>query len=567
MFSLIDTYKDVVKSVDKTNNTVTLQNNKKILFTLVIKKKNSQLVITPLKQDTHSIHLTGLIIHNKFTDPNQIPELMAFIIDNLNNITNYCVGCYTKMGHQSDQYINCGNDECVYKYEELRFGNPVIEKFKADPDIFVFLLRSSFDAITCNRKYDIFEPFPSRFLKGDQQLERGKMSKLTGKDLDNYKDFAKLEQIVQTLKLDKLVEELDMFIKDEHIVDVFGEDLYILIRFIVMSCKVEIVLDTSMKDIPKGCNIYRIVHQMDQDKEYETRKKASGKSHYLFHGSTWHNWHSIMRNGLKNCSGGKLMTAGAAHGSGIYLSSDSGYSINYGKSVGKSVIGVFEVLGEKDKYKKASTIFVCPDEEALLQRYLIVISTNVTNTISRLNTLFNKEIYVENANTQTVITTRGIKKLVKEYKIIAKTIKKNPDSLGFKVQVDAGNAFLWNVLLDKYDEEFPVGKDMKKFGIKGVEMEMRFPDSYPFNPPFVRVVKPRFKHLTGNVTSGGSVCMEVLTPKGWSPACSIETLLVSIKSQILEGDGRIDPDNYNLEYSLKDAEASFIRVAKGHNWL
>ena len=28
-------------------------------------------------------------------------------------------------------------------------------------------------------------------------------------------------------------------------------------------------------------------------------------------------------------------------------------------------------------------------------------------------------------------------------------------------------------------------------------MEMKFPKDYPMNPPFVRVIRPRFKFLTG----------------------------------------------------------------------
>jgi len=30
-----------------------------------------------------------------------------------------------------------------------------------------------------------------------------------------------------------------------------------------------------------------------------------------------------------------------------------------------------------------------------------------------------------------------------------------------------------------------------------IEMEMKFPKDYPMNPPFVRIVRPRFRFLTG----------------------------------------------------------------------
>jgi ubiquitin-protein ligase len=564
----------VIESVDSSDNTVTFQNKKGSKFTLTIKKKQDVLHIMPTnKQDIPSVHLAGLLMDRKYTDPNQVPELINFVTENLNTITNYCVGCYKKMGHQSDIYINCGNDECVYKFEELRFGDPVIESFKRDPEIFMFLIRSSFDAITCDRKLDIFEPFPSKFIKGDVNMKRGEITKMVGKNYDAYKDFDRLNKIISTLNLDKFSEELDMFIKDKDILDAFGEDTYSLIRFIIMSCKIEIVLDTSMKDIPNECKIYRITHPMDKDTEFEQLKKTAGKTHYLFHGSRWHNWYSIMRNGLKNCSGGKLQTSGAAHGSGIYASDDAVLSYSYGvgtnaqRGVGTSVIGIFEILGDKSTYKKTKNIYVIDDDKVLIQRYLITVASNKGTVLSRLNTVFNAEIYEEKARTTAVVTTKGIKKLVKEYKVIARTIKKNPDSLGFRVTVDPNNAFVWKVFLDKYDEEYPVGKDMKKLGIKDIEMELLFPESYPFNPPFVRVIKPRFKHLTGNISRFGAVCNMILSPKFWSPACSIETLLITIKSQVIEGDGRIDPVNYNTPYGLKEAEDSFINIMRGHGWL
>ena len=43
---------------------------------------------------------------------------------------------------------------------------------------------------------------------------------------------------------------------------------------------------------------------------------------FMFHGSGPENWYSILRNGLRILSNTKYMTAGAAHGSGIYVASN-----------------------------------------------------------------------------------------------------------------------------------------------------------------------------------------------------------------------------------------------------
>ena len=47
-----------------------------------------------------------------------------------------------------------------------------------------------------------------------------------------------------------------------------------------------------------------------------------------------------------------------------------------------------------------------------------------------------------------------------------------------------------------------LGKDLKRYAERTnrkpvVAMEMKFPGDYPMNPPFVRILRPRFKYLTG----------------------------------------------------------------------
>merc|ERR1711966_77048 len=83
-----------------------------------------------------------------------------------------------------------------------------------------------------------------------------------------------------------------------------------------------------------------------------------------------------------------------------------------------------------------------------------------------------------------------------------------------------------------------LAKDMMVVGINNVEIEMQFPEQYPFEPPFVRVVKPRFKRQTGFVMNG-ALCMELLTKDGWNPINDIESVIVSVRSLLVVGDGRL----------------------------
>jgi len=96
----------------------------------------------------------------------------------------------------------------------------------------------------------------------------------------------------------------------------------------------------------------------------------------------------------------------------------------------------------------------------------------------------------------------------------------------------------WTIKLFQFDPDSNLAKDMLVVGIDHVELEMKFPEQYPFEPPFVRVVKPRFKRQTGFVMNG-ALCMELLTKDGWNPINDIESVIVSIRSLLVVGDGRL----------------------------
>jgi len=560
-------------------NMFKIMDTKKKIFELGFDIDNSNLILDPGNKNIENIHLHGILKKNGLANINinDIVELGTFFDSKLDNITNYCSCCYKSMDYQSDTYITCGKEKCNYQFEELLIGDPVLKLVKDDSDMFCFLIESAFDAATCQRKYDIFEPFPEYFMKSSssnikKNRIKNNLSKLGGEDYDNLKNFLLIEKVIEKInefKIGKLIEEIQFMSSDAQIIKMFGEEIYRLIRFIIMSCKVELVLDTNFfqKEI-NGVKVYKIYYPTDKEESFKKKcDKIKNKetNSYIFHGSRWQNWYSILRNGLKNCSRTKLMTSGAAHGNGIYLSDNSNLSIGYGTSAGKSVIGVFETVGDKKMYHKGGNIFVIDDETMLIQRYLIISKTNQTNKISaELDNIIGKQIQHENSKVESLTLNKGIKKLIREYKKIS---KQKPEDLGFRIIVDDKNIYHWNIFIFGYDPQYPIGEDMKKYGINEIQLEVKFPTNYPFSPPFIRIISPRFKSQTGHVTQAGALCMEILTEKNWSAACSIESLIITIKSEIIEGDGRLDPVNYNLPYSENEAKESFIRVARGHGWL
>jgi ubiquitin-conjugating enzyme E2 Q len=110
-----------------------------------------------------------------------------------------------------------------------------------------------------------------------------------------------------------------------------------------------------------------------------------------------------------------------------------------------------------------------------------------------------------------------------------------------------------------------------KFNVKSqIQFEITFPGSYPFEPPFIRIILPRFIDLTTFVTKGGSICMENITNSksnsGYNPTMSVENLLVAIHSLMLSNDNvSLDLENGNPA-TWDEAIKGFIYTSKNHNW-
>lgn len=62
-------------------------------------------------------------------------------------------------------------------------------------------------------------------------------------------------------------------------------------------------------------------------------------------------------------------------------------------------------------------------------------------------------------------------------------------------------------------------------------------ETYPFEPPFVRVVHPIISG--GYVLVGGAICMELLTKQGWSSAYTVEAVIMQIAATLVKGKARI----------------------------
>lgn len=431
----------------------------------------------------------------------------------------------------------------------------ILTYIKDHNDTFDFMLLSTYLAIHSHRSELIYNPRPEKITMND---------------------------IVKNFKKKIQLNELNCFTKEDDIKKYLGDINYQIIKHSLKNCIYKFkaiqmfsnlmyfnnekhknkVDDINLNDFKQ----YQILLDPIQQEEFEKMSKEQG-SCYLFHGSPAENWYSIIRNGLKVLSNTNLQLNGAAYGTGIYLSDDIAFSQNYSRG-DCMIIGVFEVIGNRDKYKKNTNIFVVPKENLVRLKYLVSYTFEISSTINiqeMLNTKFRTTIHKQVENHKNNITNIKTRRIINEYNKFKKNEDEYSKTLGFTVNADDSNITIWKITINKFPCE-ELASEMNKYNIKEMDMEVIFGDEYPMKAPFVRIITPRFNQGTGHVTIGGSLCMEVLCNK-WNPQISIECLLVDIIATITNGGGKLHPTMHMHPYTLKEAKESYIQVGKYHGWL
>lgn len=153
------------------------------------------------------------------------------------------------------------------------------------------------------------------------------------------------------------------------------------------------------------------------------------------------------------------------------------------------------------------------------------------------------------------------------------------DELGWYINPSLINTvYQWIVELHTFDPSLPLAKDMKSAGLHSIVLEIRFPADFPLSPPFIRVIRPRFRPFQegggGHITIGGAICMELLTNSGWLPTSSIESILLQTRLAISSTDPRparlvnvsSASRNHNQDYPVGEAVHAYIRACNQHGW-
>lgn len=133
------------------------------------------------------------------------------------------------------------------------------------------------------------------------------------------------------------------------------------------------------------------------------------------------------------------------------------------------------------------------------------------------------------------------------------------------------NITVWTVEISNYDLGQRLNNDFAIYAARysrpnSILYEIRFPPNYPVDPPFVRIIRPRFQFRTAFVTIGGSICNHGLTKSGWNMCNTIEGILVEVMANFSQGGGALDIGGSSRDYTMYEAQDAYNRFVRLHGW-
>ncbi len=436
----------------------------------------------------------------------------------------------------------CSDIICRKRYMIEPDNNAVTNTFARNAQEFQFLIKISFAAVNSTRKDMIFNPFPWMFKYGDQQFT----DDILGIPALKNRNYELLSQCTQCILLDDLFNIISTVHTDIALIEQFvninqkyGKLLYQFLKFIIETKKIE--TEYTELAIKKGINSliykqFKIKHDTTIENNFT---KTSDEFCYLFHGSAVENWHSIIRNGIFNASGTKLMTAGAAYGNGVYLSDNlvinSGYSHgNLDKAAeniksmqrNDMIVAVFQVAGTKETYCKGTNIFVVPDSSKLLIRYLISVpvSTELSTLSVELEQIYNR---IHTSETKMVAKVNSRSRMR-----IDRDLKQLNNLAGFISAIHVN------------ESEYLISIKVCDFILC---LCIKFTSEYPFESPILWILSPIVD--SKYVLCSGAVSMVELLKKNWKPITSLNSIIEKIIFDVKF----ISDEIYNRELALHEA--------------
>jgi ubiquitin-protein ligase len=506
-------------------------------------KNDGKILLSPT--EPYSCHLIRLIGLNKLKEYQleldleieqiYLPDILFEISNIFEQIgsdkkikilpTDYCTITGQMLRTKGLDKINfIDNQQNQIKAKHLVLDNRITDLYQKDPVVCEFLIQTLIAGTTHPKGDKIFSPMP--VLSGITNLSGLKTLLEEEINRDNL-SLSKIAESRTDIELMRMIDSTSYGIINNAISD----------NFFSMGTIQHFATDVLLKGgIPKLNNEEnKSVFEFDGIKfigfnySYEIESTFK-KEHYLFHGTPMYSWYPIIKKGLKVMSGTEFQANGAAYGNGIYFSDSFQFSLGYSqnrsivsqsygnpnpntKSVSdakkeKTVVGVFEINDDIEKYKKTTNIYVINNDKIMLLRYLIVVEKGFGNYQDISDYFFKYLGGINKFNQKKSIDIKN-KRLIAEKKLL----DSNSNVCEVEIIDETKN---WVVSL----------KEIKN---KSIKLNVYFND-YPKLPPKIILESDINKKIICDST--GSINLTELSPSNWEVTNNLSKLIDKINNCI-----------------------------------
>lgn len=255
----------------------------------------------------------------KSEDKNLLKNLVKYTEQVILNSSKKCMICEDVLPSEGLRPSICPKQLCVFRHEQFGLGVDLENAILNTPDIVDLMVTMAYSGATQQGgSFDSFDPFPS----GVEIKIKDKMTmqETTYDFLKNgVNDKGKVAKLIENIpKVSKLNEWVKKGILKEECAKI-SPLIYPFLRWLLASNRCFLKLlpkDQRMNEMSTDYQYVMLSSTPEKEIKFNLEKKKYG-SFYAWHGSALHNWHAILRNGLKNMSGTKGQVNGAAYGSVI----------------------------------------------------------------------------------------------------------------------------------------------------------------------------------------------------------------------------------------------------------
>lgn len=296
-----------------------------------------------------------------------LTKLIESSMDWILNPGKRCPNC--DVTHVIDTMIPtiCNKDNCLFIPPKIS----LINAFKVNPDMTDLLIALFYTACDLAPLTRIIDPYPDNLGLSRQQWV---------KVIDNLPSVENINKYINS-NIGMSEEQFETYLLN------FDKDIPYLIRWLYATNKIRFVPKKPYGPVCACKFVFEIfTDKPERQANFDILKSQHG-SVLGYHGSDIYNYHSLLRNSLKNYSGTSQQAYGQVYGPGIYISPDGNVPFHYignkniswvkSKFFNTRIILLTEVINDNLKIHGSNYAYVISDENHVRIRFLCLLDKQI----------------------------------------------------------------------------------------------------------------------------------------------------------------------------------------------